>query len=101
MTVDLLHIKFALQSLRERTLAEIDALEAIVDRALPEDAENCIPDKDTVAEECLDDIPALAKLHKLLMDPAAKGWQIETAKNDLFFEVQQNIELRKSLRTRG
>lgn len=48
------------------------------------------PDKKTMAEECLDDLPALAKYHDVLNDPKATAEQIRAARAELDDELNQN-----------
>lgn len=49
------------------------------------------PDKATLAEECLDDVPALAKFHAVLSDPESKSYQVELARNTVIAELEQNV----------
>jgi len=48
------------------------------------------PDKKTLAEECLDDLPAAAAYHKALMDPDSSEATIIRHKNRLMCEIEQN-----------
>lgn len=56
------------------------------------------PDKCTLAEECLDDVPALAEFHRVLNDPASTLTKITRAKTDLINEIMENIEAWKTIR---
>jgi hypothetical protein len=58
---------------------------------IEKDRDQNIPDKATLAEECLDDVPALASFHHALCDPEAKPYQVEMARNALVAEIDQNI----------
>ncbi|WP_319408807.1 hypothetical protein [uncultured Desulfosarcina sp.] len=52
--------------------------------------DQCIPDKATLAEECLDDVPSLARYHKVLADPDSKPYEVDLAMNAAIYELQQN-----------
>jgi len=58
---------------------------------LEPDREKAVSDKTTLAEECLDDVQALAKFHSALMTPETKSYQIELARNAVVYELDQNI----------
>ncbi len=49
-----------------------------------------VADKDTMAEECLDDLPALAAYHKALNDPDAREVEVIMAKDNLIREIEEN-----------
>jgi len=53
--------------------------------------ETIAPDKATLAEECLDDVPALAKFHAVLTVPDVKLYQVELARNAVIAELEQNV----------
>ena len=57
---------------------------------LRKDDDQCIPDKATLAEECLDDVPSLARYHKVLANPDAKSHEVDIAMNNAIYELQQN-----------
>lgn len=49
-------------------------------------------DKDTMAEECLDDLPALADFHLVLQDPAASPEMVREAMAGVESEIRQNYD---------
>jgi hypothetical protein len=49
-----------------------------------------VADKDTLAEECLDDLPALAAYHHALNDPDAREVEVIMAKDNLIREIEEN-----------
>ena len=57
---------------------------------LRKDDDRCIPDKGTLAEECLDDLPFLARYHEVLSNPDAKAYEVDLAMNNAVYELQQN-----------
>jgi hypothetical protein len=57
---------------------------------LRKDDDQCIPDKATLAEECLDDLPCLARYHNVLADPSSKPVEVDLAMNAAIYELQQN-----------
>ena len=59
---------------------------------LKKNAENNKPDKPTLAEECLDDVPALARFHAVLAArPRARKLEVELAMNAVVCELDQNV----------
>jgi hypothetical protein len=59
---------------------------------LKRDSGKSIPDKATLAEECLDDLPSLARYHAVLSAvPRARQVDVELARNALIFEAEQNF----------
>ena len=59
---------------------------------LKKNAENNKPDKPTLAEECLDDVPALARFHAVLSArPRAMQVEVELARNAVVYELEQNV----------
>ena len=50
-----------------------------------------IPDKKTLAEECLDDIPALAEYHRALCDPQSSENEVRRTKADVIRECEENF----------
>ena len=59
---------------------------------LRKDDDRCIPDKGTLAEECLDDVPSLARYHAVLSAvPRARQVDVELARNAAIFELEQNF----------
>jgi hypothetical protein len=65
---------------------------------LRKDDNRCVPDKATLAEECLDDVPSLARYHEVLADPDSKANQVDLALNAVIFELQQNRVKWRSLK---
>jgi hypothetical protein len=65
---------------------------------LRKDDNRCVPDKATLAEECLDDVPSLAKYHEVLANADSKANQVDLALNAVIFELQQNRVKWRSLR---
>ena len=57
---------------------------------LVKSSSECMPDKSTLAEECLDDVQSLARYYKVLSDPASKSHEVDIALNEAIFELQQN-----------
>lgn len=51
------------------------------------------PDKQTLAEECLDDLPTLALYHQTLSDPKANRTVICIAKDAVIREINENYAL--------
>lgn len=49
-----------------------------------------VPDKKSIAEECLDDLPALAEFHRVLRDPHADVQEVITAKAAIARELSEN-----------
>jgi len=59
---------------------------------LKKNVENSIPDKATLAEECLDDLPSLARYHAVLSArPRARQVEVELARNAAIYELEQNF----------
>lgn len=58
---------------------------------LVRDPETIVSDKDTLAEECLDDLPALARFHAVLNDPAARSIDVILARNAAVYDLDQNV----------
>ncbi|WP_319410171.1 hypothetical protein [uncultured Desulfosarcina sp.] len=59
---------------------------------LKKNPENNLPDKPTLAEECLDDVPALARFHAVLSAvPRARKLNVDLARNAVVFELDQNV----------
>ncbi|WP_319525731.1 hypothetical protein [uncultured Desulfosarcina sp.] len=65
---------------------------------LRKDDNRCVPDKATLAEECLDDVPSLARYHEILADPDSKATRVDLALNAVIFELQQNRVKWRSLK---
>lgn len=51
---------------------------------------NPVPDKQTLAEECMDDYPSLVALHRALESGASES-EIAAKKHALFDEIEQSI----------
>jgi len=49
------------------------------------------PDKKTLAEECLDDLPCLADYHRILSDPTARRSDVVLAKEKVMREINENF----------
>jgi len=85
-----------LEKLMERGRADfaraaVDYLAAIVGCTLVCDGE-IHPDKDTLADECLDDLPALAELHKALLNDSPRAEVRELARK-LINEIDEDLAL--------
>jgi predicted transcriptional regulator len=50
-----------------------------------------VPDKETLAEECLDDLPLIAEYHRVLNDPMSNKPQVQVALSQAKWELEQNI----------
>ncbi len=48
------------------------------------------PDKETVREECIDDLKVLANYHEVLLDPKSKKITVRNALTRLINELEQN-----------
>jgi hypothetical protein len=50
------------------------------------------PEKATLAEECLDDVPALARFHAVLSKcPRSRQLDVDLAKNAVIYELEQSV----------
>lgn len=57
--------------------------------------DQCVPDKETLSEECLDEYPAVAEFHRRILDPEAKDYQCQMAMNEAIHEMQQTLQKRR------
>lgn len=51
------------------------------------------PNKDTIAEECCDDIPPLGRFHQVLLDPSSPPEKVRAAWQEAKQELDQDYEL--------
>jgi hypothetical protein len=58
-------------------------------------------DKPTLAQECLDDVPALARFHNVLNDPSSTMVDVTRAEEAVIDEIRQNSERFSIERARG
>ncbi len=81
---------------RLMAIGAVDVAQAVVARQVrivrPHDMPD--PGRDTIAEECLDDLEAIVDYHRVLRDPDASPEEVDTAMETAIRELQQNRTLK-------